>query len=286
MGTPNALLLITLLHTLALDGQTRSRSLPVGFLRADGIVTVAFVVTDSAVRRVNGDESFLPDGLASKWTILRPDSAPLTVQAGAMVHVLSEVGGAKLRLVGQVTDGPRAPDFYYAGDRHVGLALGRSVPVAALRRDSLGVAARETILARFRTEFVDTTARRAIANLFHRVGPLPPSTPIRDIVVWWAPVPETNDTLYVVQGERWYDDGSTTIFALWGIQSQGRLKIVRRRGPDTSDRDYKGSPLEEPWAVFRFNSRTMLVFERKLYLGNVAVLAELLPGDRTRLVPP
>lgn len=286
MRTPTLAILLTAIYAQAVIGQTRSRPLPVGFLRADGIVAVAFVVTDSAVRPLHGDETFLPDALASQWTILRPDSAPLTLKAGAMVHVFSNGESTPIPHVGQVTDGPRAPDFSYAGDRHVGLALGRSVPGETFRRDSTASPARDSILRRFRAEFVDTIARRVLANFFHRTGPLAPTSAIHDFTIWRAAIPETTDTLYVVQGERWYDEGSTTIFALWGVQSRGRLRIVRRRGPDNADGDYKGSPYEAPWAVFRLDGRTMLVFERQFYEGNVPVLAELLAGDRVRLVPP
>ncbi len=270
----------------ALHAQVRSRPLPVGFLRADGIVTVTFVVTDSAIRRIEGNETFLPDGLASRWRILPSDAPPFDVRAGAMVHVFYDVESGKLPLVGQVTDGPRAGDFYYNGDRHAALALGRSVPAAAFQRDSSPSPARDSALARFRAAFVDTSARRALATFFHKVGPLPPSTPIRELSVWRAPIPDAADTLYVVHGERWYDEGTTTIFDLWAVRNQGRLRIVRVHGPETSDPDYKGSPFEEPWGVLRFGSRTMVVFERQLYLGRVPVVAELLADGDVRVVPP
>ena len=269
-----------------LPGQTPTRPLPVGFLRADGIVTVSFVLMDSGVQRVRGSETLLPNGLAPRWRVFPSGAAPFDVRAGAMVHVFYNTEGEPLSLVGQVTDGPRAQEFDWFGARNVALALGRPVPATAFGQDSSASPTRDSVLARLRAGFIDTTARRVQATFFHRTGPLAPSTPIRELKVWRAPIPESDDTLYAAQAERWYDDGSITIFDLWAVQSHGRLQIIRRRGPDTSDRDYKGSPSEEPWAVFRYGGRTMVVFDQVLYLGRVPVLVEVLPGSRVRVLAP
>jgi len=258
----------------------------VGFLRADGIVTVSFVLMDSGVQRVRGSETLLPNGLASRWRVFPPGAASFDVQAGAMVHVFYNTEGEPLSLVGQVTDGPRARDFDWAGARNVAFALGRAVPAAPFAWDSSASPTRDGVLALLRAGFIDTTARRAQATFFHRTGPLSPSTPIREVRVWRAPIPESDDTLYAAQAERWYDDGGTTIFDLWAVQSHGRLQIIRRRGPETSDADYKGSPSEEPWAVFRYGGRTMVVFDQVLYLGRIPVLVEALSGNRVRVLAP
>jgi hypothetical protein len=270
---------------LALSAQVATPPLSVAFLRADGIVSVAFVITDSAVTRVRGDEDSLTNALSLRWLVLPSGGAPFRVNAGAMVHAFHVIESGSVPELGQITDGPRGEDWSWNGGRHEAVALGRTVSAAAFVLDSSSSSARDALLTRLRTLYVDTTARRALAKAFHREGPLAPSTPIRELRTWRAAIPETEDTLYVAQAERWYDEGSTTIFNLWAVQSHGRLRVIRLRGPETSDADYKGNPSEQPWAVFRLRGRILLVFERQFYLGIVPVLAEVLAGDSVRVTP-
>src|SRR5260370_19410639 len=157
MHSLRTLLLFSVTGLHALHAQAHSRPLPVGFFRADGIVTVAFIVTDSAIRPIQGDETFVPDGLAPRWTIVTRGAAPFDVRAGAMVHVVYDVASGKLPLVGQVTAVPRASDFDYHGDRHDGVAFGRSVPAGVFHRYSSPSPPYKTVLPQFLPQFLTPT---------------------------------------------------------------------------------------------------------------------------------
>ena len=139
-------------------------------------------------------------------------------------------------------------------------------------------------MALVQSEFTDS-ARREEWKARPDLGPIGPPAPIN--VIWWSSaIPESDDTMQIVQAERIYTGkwgAETWLLNLWVVPRGGRLQVVRRRGPVASDPDYKGAPSEEPMVMFRYNGRTMIIFSWLGYGIGGHALAELVDGHAVEL---
>jgi hypothetical protein len=260
--------------------QADSRRLQVGFLRADGIVTVAFIVTDSSIRQVTDSDTSVP--LPPRWFITPYDGPPFDVRSGVMLRVFrygTESGS--VWDLGQMTDAPRGPATRPMSYR-IGLALGVSVPAAVFQVDSSPSATRQQLLSLLQTVFVDSSGRRPLVV---PPGHVPPTGHIRRVRTWQAPVPTTQDTLYVAHAERWYEGSAVWLFDLWATRAAGQFHVIRSSGPTDSDPSYKGGLAEEPVGLFTYRGRTFILFNRYGYLGTRSALAAWTGGKVLEVSP-
>jgi hypothetical protein len=254
------------------SAQVDSRRLHVGVLRSDGIVTLAFIVTDSSVREVKDSDISVP--LPPRWFITPHSGAAFEVRSGVMLRVFRYwTESSSLWDLGQVTDAPRTSVARFPRPDTVGLALGLSVPAAVFRADSSPSATRDRLLSLLRIAFVDSSERQGAAVQSHRTEPVPPRAPIREVRTWWAALPGTQDTLYVAHAERWYSGGEVRLFDVWATGGGGNVHVIRSHGPSEDDLDYKGNNAEEPLGLFTYHGRTFVIFLRFGYFGTHAVLA-------------
>lgn len=257
-------------------------TLPVGFLRPDGVVLVDFLVADSAQMVPSTDDVLYPLDLPDQWYVTSAKTQPFVARASLKVHAfLGESEAGPVWGIGQVTDAHCGAD---STQLVTCLALGRSLPTSFFRADSSRTGSRGALMALVQSEFTDS-ARREEWKARPDLGPIGPPAPIH--VIWWSSaIPESDDTMQIVQAERIYTGkwgAETWLLNLWVVPRGGRLQVVRRRGPVASDPDYKGAPSEEPMVMFRYNGRTMIIFSWLGYGIGGHALAELVDGHAVEL---
>ena len=267
----------------AVPKASETPTLPVGFLRPDGVVLVDFLVADSAQLVPSTDDVLYPLDLPEQWYITSASTPAFVTRASLKVHAfLGESEAGPVWGIGQVTDAHCGAD----STRLVTcLALGRSLPTSFFRADSSRPSSHGALMALVQSEFTDS-ARREEWKARPDLGPIGPQAPITPVRWWRAAIPESDDTMQIVQAERTYTGkwgAETWLLNLWVVTREGRVDVVRRRGPVASDPDYKGAPSEEPIVMFRYNGRIMIVFSWLGYGGGGHALAELVDGHAVEL---
>jgi hypothetical protein len=250
-------------------------SLAVGSLRADGIVSVPFTIADSIPKPTTATDTLYPP--PKQWYVARAGAPYVEVRGETEVRfMVDRAEGGPTWYLGQLTGAPSANDSI-PSTSSPNIALTSALPMAFFRAEASAFEIRPRLMALLEAEFTDSTRREVWKNR-PDLGPLGPVAPIENVRMWSAPIPESDDTLQVVQGERNYSGkwGSDTwIFDLWVVQAHNQLEIVRRGGPASSDPDYKGAPSEEPVALFRYNKRVFIVFVRSSYFGRWLALGDI-----------